>query len=296
MLTIAVATFPSLVAEIVAVPVETAVTSPSEDTVASAALLVPQLTARPDNALPDPSRTSAVSCAVCPTTRSLDSGDSTTLATGTADTVIDATALLPSLLAVMIAPPTASAVTCPLSVTVAIAGSLVVQTIGRLLRTCPSLSSACALSCTTSPTNIDRCDDESRTIVTGVGFTVTRANASLPQLLAAIRTVPTLRPVTTPAALTSAIAGSSLAHDTRCCGTIDPSTLRTSAVRESVAPTDTVAVDGATWTDSIDWPGPNVSDVQANTTVTRIVAVKRDALASADVKIERKVNRPLGLS
>src|SRR5688572_2083563 len=109
-------------------------------------------------------------------------------------------------------------------------------------------------------------------------------------------TLPTLRPVTTPDALTSAIAGSSLAHDTRCDGMIAPLTSRTSALSESVAPTDTVAVDGATWTDSIDSLGPNVSVEHANATGTRIVTAVRDALTNAEMKPERKVNEPLGLS
>ena len=98
-----------------------------------------------------------------------------------------------------------------------------------------------------------------------------------------------------PEALTSAISGFSLAHDTRCEGIISPLPLRTSAVSESVAPTDTVAVDGATITDSIAGCGPNVSVEHANATGTRIVTVRRSAPASGEMS-ERNVNQsPLGL-
>src|SRR5687767_13922494 len=91
---------------------------------------------------------------------------------------------------------------------------------------------------------------ESRTVATGVGFTVIRENASRPRELAAINTVPTLRPVTTPVGETSAIEASALAHDT--CGDSRrfPHASRTSALSVRVEPTATVAVDGATSTDS----------------------------------------------
>ena len=68
---------------------------------------------------------------------------------------------------------------------------------------------------------------------------------------------------------------------------------RTSAVSERVAPTETVAVDGATWTDSIELCGPNVSDVHANTTGTRIVAATRKRAGKRSVRPERKVEPTL---
>src|SRR5438034_3027819 len=58
---------PSLVAVLVAVPAALPVTSPLAVTVATAVLLLPQLTVRPDNGLPLASFGVAVSCTVWPT-------------------------------------------------------------------------------------------------------------------------------------------------------------------------------------------------------------------------------------
>ena len=68
---------------------------------------------------------------VCPTTRLAVTGATTTVATGTDDTVMDTTALSLSDVAVMIAPPGATAVTNPLSVMVATEAALVAHEIGR---------------------------------------------------------------------------------------------------------------------------------------------------------------------
>src|SRR5215207_3193319 len=89
--------FPSLTALIVAVPGAIAVTSPVDDTLATPAALVDHNTVRPARASPPASRGSAVSCVVCPTTSGLEPGATKTDATGTVETPIVATALLPSL-------------------------------------------------------------------------------------------------------------------------------------------------------------------------------------------------------
>src|SRR6187200_1286440 len=118
--------FPSLTALIVAVPGAIAVTSPVDDTLATPAALVDQTTVRLANTCPAASRGSAVSCVVCPTTSELEPGATATDATGTVETVIVATAFLPSLVAVMIALPDASPVTTPAALTLATAGLPVV--------------------------------------------------------------------------------------------------------------------------------------------------------------------------
>src|SRR6478672_2594244 len=126
-LIVAVPAFPSLVALIVAVPGAIAVTSPVDDTLATLGALVDHDTARPARGCPDPSRGSALSCVVCPTTRSLPLGVIATEETGTDDTVIDEPADFPSLAAVMIALPAVSAVTSPALLTVATVALLVVN-------------------------------------------------------------------------------------------------------------------------------------------------------------------------
>src|SRR5438034_41345 len=96
---------PSLVAVIVAVPAALPVTSPLAVTVATAVLLLPQLTVRPDNGLPLASFGVAVSCTVWPTCTDAVLGLTVTDATGTVLTVIAAVPLCPSLVAVIVAAP-----------------------------------------------------------------------------------------------------------------------------------------------------------------------------------------------
>src|SRR5205823_2069131 len=88
--------FPSLVAVIVAAPAVSPVTSPPALTVATAVLLLPQLTGRPDNGLPLASFEVAVSCTVWPTGTDAVLGLTVTDATGTVLTVIVAVPLCPS--------------------------------------------------------------------------------------------------------------------------------------------------------------------------------------------------------
>src|SRR5437879_5322551 len=96
---------PSLVAVIVAVPGATAVTRPLALTVAAAALLVAQVIVRPVRVLPAESLVVAVSCCVAAGVRLTAAGATATAATGTRATVTEADALLPPLVAVIVAPP-----------------------------------------------------------------------------------------------------------------------------------------------------------------------------------------------
>ena len=73
---------PSLVAVIVAAPAARAVTSPRSSTLATFALLVDQITARPVREFPLPSSGVAVSCTVCPTRAVAAGGVTTTWTTG----------------------------------------------------------------------------------------------------------------------------------------------------------------------------------------------------------------------
>ena len=78
---------PSLVAVIVVVPAAIAATNPFPPTVATAVLLLDQVTTRPDSALPLASFAVAVSCSVCPTDRLAGEGLTLTEATGTGITI-----------------------------------------------------------------------------------------------------------------------------------------------------------------------------------------------------------------
>src|SRR6266567_3592257 len=126
----ALALFPSLVAVILADPTPAAVTRPLAFTVATLAASVDQMIARPESGLPLASSGVAVSCCVPPTRIVALVGLKLTDATGTM-TVIAALPLLPSLAAVMLAVPAASAVTSPLPFTVATPGASVDQVIVR---------------------------------------------------------------------------------------------------------------------------------------------------------------------
>src|SRR5213080_34194 len=99
--------FPSLVAVIVAVPAALPVTSPLAVTVATAVLLLPQLTVRPDNGLPLASFGVAVSCTVWPTCTDAVLGLTVTDATGTVLTVTVAVSTVP-VASVTVSPSTAS--------------------------------------------------------------------------------------------------------------------------------------------------------------------------------------------
>src|SRR5438552_14655130 len=143
--------FPSLVAVIVAAPAATPVTSPPALTVATAVLLLPQLTVRPDNGLPLASFGVAVSCTVWPTGTDAVLGLTVTDATGTVLTVIVAVPLCPSLVAVIVAAPAATPVTCPLPLTVATAVLPLGQVIVRPESELPFASFGAAASCTAWP-------------------------------------------------------------------------------------------------------------------------------------------------
>src|SRR5437867_7722200 len=140
--------FPSLVAVIVAVPAVTPVTSPPALTVATALLLLPQLTGRPDNGLPLPSFEVAASCTVWPTCTDAVPGLTVTDATGTVLTVIVVVPLCPSLVAVIVAAPAVTPVTTPLPLTVATAVLLLPQLTGRPDNGLPLASFGVAASCT----------------------------------------------------------------------------------------------------------------------------------------------------
>src|SRR6266702_7106158 len=161
----AVPLLPSLVAVIVAGPAALPVTSPLALTVASAVLLLAQVTVRPLSGFPFASFGVAVSCTVWPTCTDAEAGLTVTDATGTVLTVIAAVPLFPSLVAVIVAAPVVTPVTSPLALTVATAVLLLAQLTDRPDNGLPLASFGVAANCTVWPT----CTD----VV--AGFTVTDA-------------------------------------------------------------------------------------------------------------------------
>jgi len=138
--------FPSLVAVIVAVPAPTAVTVPVCETVATLAALVDHVTTRSVTTVPATFFTSTDSGAVWPTIIADVAGATTTDPTASAGTVIVAVPDFPSLVAVIVVPPGATAVTTPAVETVAIALFAVLHVTVRPVSVLPSASFVVAVS------------------------------------------------------------------------------------------------------------------------------------------------------
>ena len=120
---------------------------------------------------------------------------------GAAVTVTDDVPLLVSLVAVIVAVPTATAVTRPDEDTVLTAVLLEFQLTVRPVRTLLFASRVTAASCTVAPTSKDGADGLTDTDATGSGAgaeTVTVDVPVLPSLVAVIVAVPAAIPVTTP--------------------------------------------------------------------------------------------------
>src|SRR5439155_531641 len=248
--TAAVPLCPSLVAVIVAAPAATPVTSPVEDTVATAGVPDAQVTDRPESTLPAASFRVVVSCTVAPTSTTAVAGLTVTDATGTIATVTLAVPLFPSLVAVIVADPAATPVTSPAADTVAIAVFELVHATARPVSTFPAASFSVALSCVVAPTKIFAAAGLTVTEATGTIATVTIAVPLFPSLVAVIVTAPTAPPVTSPLADTVAIAGFKLAQViTRPLSTFPAASLRV-AVSCTVPPTYMFGAAGLTVTDA----------------------------------------------
>ena len=170
---------------------------------------VDHVTLRPVSGLPFASFGVAVSCAVPPMTMLAVGGETSTVATGTGVTVIEAVPLFPSLVAVMMTgPPTTLPVTRPLASTVAMFASLLVQVTVRPVSGLPLASLGVAVSCRVVPATMLPVAGETATDATGMAMTVIADVALCPSLEAVIVIgPPTATPVTRPVALTVATPG-----------------------------------------------------------------------------------------
>src|SRR6266852_8498415 len=122
-------------------------------------------------------------------------GVTLTDATGTGVTVIVADPLWPSLVAVTVAVPAATAVTRPVALTVATAGSALVQVTTRSMSGFPAPSRGVATSCPVWPTVRPRLGGVTVTAATGTGVIVIVADPLCPSLVAVIVAVPVLTAV-----------------------------------------------------------------------------------------------------
>src|SRR6266550_3278171 len=199
--TVAVPVFPSLVAVIVGAPAARPVTSPVPLTVASARLPLAQVIVRPVSTLPAESFVVAASCAVPPTNTLAEAGLIVTEATGTFATVTVAVPFCPSLVAVIVAVPAATAVTRPLADTVATPGTLLAHVTTRPISAEPFASSGVAVSWTVCPTGTLAEAGFTATDATGAetAVTITIAVPLLASLVAvSVAEEPAATPVTSP--------------------------------------------------------------------------------------------------
>ena len=185
--TVAVPVWPSLAAVMVAVPSATPLTRPAPSTVATAPSLVVHVTVRPERGFPFTSLRVAPSCTVAPIYTLAGLGLTVTEATARLVTVTAAVPLCPSLVAVMVADPTATPLTRPLGDTVAIALLLVVHVTVRPESTFPTASFATAVSCRVEPTDKP----------TETGLTETEATGTLDVVTVAVPLRPPTLAVTT---------------------------------------------------------------------------------------------------
>ena len=195
-----------------AVPSLTAVTSPVVDTVATPVLSELQAIVRPVNVLPPASRVTALACAVSTAVMELGASATVTEVTGTGVTVRVALPAMPSLVAVIVAVPVATAVTTPSLATVATLELSELQVTTRPVSTSLLVARVVAEAWVVSPAVSEDLSNETLTDATGTRVTVNAALPLTPSLVAVICTVPTPSVVTRPVAETLATAILSDAH------------------------------------------------------------------------------------
>ena len=180
-------------------PAATPVIKPAVETVATEVLLEPQVTTRSVTTVPFASFTVIVGVEVPPTNSGILAGARVTLPTGTGVTVMVADPLFPSLVAVIVVVPTATAVTTPDDDTVAVAGVLELHATGRSVTTVPFSSLTDTVKLVVSPVATLAVGGETVTVPTGTGITFTEIVPLLPSLVAVMTDVPSATPDTTPA-------------------------------------------------------------------------------------------------
>src|SRR6266480_4244648 len=243
---------PSLVAVIVADPAPPPVTRPLLETDATEPLLLDHVTVRPVSGLPLASFGVAVSWTVWPTGTLADAGLTVTELTATFDTVMLALPLCPSLIAVIVAEPTAAPLTSPVLVTVATELLLLDQATVRPVSGFPFASFGVAVSWTVWPTGTLADAGLTVTELTGTGTldTVMLDVPLFPSLVAVIVAEPAVPPVTSPLPSTLATDVLLLDQVTARPASGFPFASFGVAVSCTVAPVATVAAPGVTVTET----------------------------------------------
>ena len=237
------------VATMVLTPGETAVTNPALFTVATAALLLLHTTVGLVSRIPPASVSSAVNWRVACATSTGSTGS--TAMRATLDTTFTmAVAVTPSAVAVMVAEPMDSAVTCPAAVTVAMLGSSVRHATATPVT--PESTTNVGVSVALPPTVRD-----AGTPVIARDCTPITCNTVLPRstlgpstVTAAVMAVwPRLTPFTAPRLSTVATVGADELHVTRC-GATCTSLVPTRAPSTNTSPRRRVAFGAVTRTSS----------------------------------------------
>src|SRR5512142_48541 len=210
----AVPVTPSHVALTVASPAPTPNAPPVWSTNNTELLLEAQVIGRSVRTLPLASFTIAVNCVLEPFARVAPGGCSVTLATGTLDTVIAAVPLLPSIVAVTVVVPAATAFRTPASETVATDVLLLDHETGRPMTTLLFASRAIATSWLVWPTVIASGLGATVTVATAPCVTVIVAASLLPSAVPVIVAFPGPTAVTMPDAFTVATPSLLLVHTT----------------------------------------------------------------------------------
>jgi hypothetical protein len=160
------------------------VTIPAVVTVATLGLDVPHVMVRPVSTLPAESLSVALTCSFAPTVSVSFLGASVTEDTGTSVTVIVDVPLFPSLVAVIVAEPGATAVTSPEAETVASAVALDDHVTVRSVSTLPPASRTVAVSCDVFVTRSVAELGDTETVATAGAVTVTADESVCPSLWA----------------------------------------------------------------------------------------------------------------
>jgi hypothetical protein len=183
-----------------AVPAATAVTKPADETVAAAVLELDHEIVRPDKVFPFASLSTAAACVVCPVVRLDELSVTVTEATGAGGgggavvLVTPALPIFPSLVALMVALPAASALTSPAADTEAMVGAELLHVIVRSVTTAPVESLTTAVACVVPPTCSEEAARETLTEPMGILFTTIVALASTPSAFAVTLAFPTRFP------------------------------------------------------------------------------------------------------
>jgi hypothetical protein len=261
---------PSLVAVTVAVPVATPATRPPVDTVATPERFEIHVTIRPVSTLPFASLATTTSCFVDPTDKFADSGLTVTDATGTLLTATAAVPVFPSLVAVIVTAPGATADTSPVEDTVATAGALEAQVTGRPVRRLPAASNGVAASCVVPPTTTAAVAGLMTRAATETFATLMVADALFPSLVALTIAEPAAMPVTSPLDDTVATALLLVVQVSILPRTTFPSASLVVALSCCLEPTDRLAEAGLT---AIEATGILVTPTTAMPTVPLTCAI-----------------------